>query len=317
MLQNFLRLVFAFSFLAVIPQTAFSAPPQAVLDLIARTYNPRIQAAESDVTTFLEVCRRINVELTAIDPVTMKPGKIRLTTFVRKLSESKAQDLKTVIVMPPTGGVNALDWGYAAHLCANGLRAAVITYWDFDTLNEIDMNMHDRGALRALSAVRHVIEYLAPKRPKQLGMLGTSVGAISSALVTGYERRVSAAALIVGGGGMPGIIAKSTESHLAKLREERMAHFQFESIDAYQNALGQAVKIEPLDFVNFSGKKNIWMMIATKDVTVPTENQWALYKAFGSQPGALQFEGDHLQTILRTSAVHPLTIVNFFKRVLE
>lgn len=306
-----------FALIILLSSSVFAAPPQAVLDLISRTYDPGIKSVETDETTLLELCRRVNVELTAIDPVTKKPGKIRLTTFVRKLSESKAKDLKTVIVMPPTGGVNALDWGYAAHLCANGMRAAVITYWDYDTLNEIDMNMHDRGALRALAAVRHVIEYLAPKRPKQLGMLGTSVGAISSALVTGYERRVSAAALIVGGAGMPEIIAKSTESHLSKLREERMAHYKFESVDAYQNALSQAVKIEPMDFVNYSGKKNIWMMVATKDDTVPTKNQWDLFKAYGSPQGSLQYPGDHLKTILRTSAVHPLTIVNYFKKVLE
>lgn len=306
-----------FVLIALLSSSVFAAPPQEVLDLISRTYDPRVSAVETDATTLLELCRRVNVELTAQDPVTMKPGKIKLTTFVRKFSENKAKELKTVIVMPPTGGVNALDWGYAAHLCANGIRAAVVTNWDFDTLNEMDMNMHDRGALRALAAVRHVIEYLAPRRPKQLGMLGTSVGAISSALIAGYDRRISAAALIVGGAGMPEVISRSTESHLTKLREERMAHYKFESVDAYQKALSQHIKIEPMDFVNFSGKKKIWMMIATNDSTVPTKNQWDLFKAFGSQPGSLQYPGDHLQTILRTSAVHTLSIVNYFKNILE
>jgi dienelactone hydrolase len=303
--------------ISLVCSSAFAQPPRAMLDLINRTYDPRISVTETEVTTLLEVCHRTNVELTAQDPVTLKPGKVKLTMFVRKFSEDKAPDLKTVIVMPPTGGVNALDWSYAALLCSNNFRVAVITNWDFDTFNEIDMGMHDRGALRALAAVRHSIEYLKPRRPNQLGILGTSVGAISAALVTGFEPRVSAAALIVGGAGLSEIIAQSDESHLAALRKARMEHFKFESLGSYQSALSQNIKIEPLDFAGYSGPKKVWMMIATKDTTVPTANQWKLFKAFGSQSGSLTFGGNHLETILHTSAVNGLTIVGYFKSVLQ
>lgn len=297
--------------------TAYAQPPQQVLDLINRTYNPAIQAQQTDITQWYDLCRRVEVVLTAQDPVTMKPGQIKLTTFVLKGSESVQSNLKTVVVMPPTGGVNALDWAYAARLCVSGLRAAVVTNWDFDTFNELDMDMHDRGALRALAAIRHSIEFLNPKRPKQLGIFGTSVGAISSAMATGYDARISAAALVVGGGGLREIIARSTEQHLSDLRQQRMAAFHLNSVDAYQQMLSPHIKIEPLDFIGMSGPKNIWMMIATKDDTVPTANQMKLYQAFGRPGNSLSYASDHLGTILYTSANEGGKIVDFFQRVLE
>lgn len=304
-------------FCITVGATAYAQPPQKILDLISRTYNPAIQSQQTDITQWYDLCHKEEVILTAQDPVTMKPGQVKFTTFVLKGSESRQRDLKSVIVMPPTGGVNVLDWAYAARLCVSGFRTAVVTNWDFDTFNELDMGMHDRGALRALAAIRHTIEFLNPKRPRQLGIFGTSVGAISSVMATGYDARISAAALIVGGGGLREIIARSTEQHLSDLRKQRMAAFNLTSVDAYQQMLSPHINIEPLDFIGLSGPKNIWMMIATKDDTVPTANQMKLYQAYGRPGNSLSYPSDHLGTILYTSANEGAKIINFFQRVLE
>jgi dienelactone hydrolase len=304
-------------FLISVCSAAYAQPPQAVLDLISRTYNPAIKAQQKDITKWSDFCRQVEVDLIAQDPVTLKPGHVKFTTFVLRGSESVQQNLKTVIVMPPTGGVNALDWAYASRLCLAGMRAAVVTKWDHDTFNELDMGMHDRGALRALAAVRHTIEFLKPTRPKQLGILGTSVGAITSSLATGYDARISAAALIVGGGGLREIIARSTEQHLSDLRKKRMAAYKLTSIDAYQQMLSPHINIDPIDFINFSGPKNIWMMIATDDLIVPTANQFQMYNAYGRPAGSLTYPSDHFKTILYTSLAQGGKIVEFFERVLE
>ena len=296
--------------------SALANPPAEVLNLIERTYNPNVKAVETDVTTLVDLCNRSDVQLTAQDPVTMKPGTVKLTLLSPRFSSEDRSDLRTVVIMPPTGGVNALDWAYAARICLSNYRVAVVTNWDFDTFNELDMNMHDRGALRALAAIRHTIEFLNPKRASQLGILGTSVGAISSILATGYEQRISAAALIVGGVGISEIIANSNESHLSKLRTDRMAQFKIASIKDYQKALADHCKIDPKDFINYSGRKNIWMMIGTKDDTVPTANQWEAFNLFG-QPASLMFPGNHLETITHTAFADTGAIIDFFNNVLR
>lgn len=296
--------------------SAWAQASTEVINLIEKTYNPAIESTSKDITTFVDLCHRTEIELIAQDPVSLKPGKVKFTQFIRKFSFGDPGDLKTVIVMPPTGGVNVLDWSYAARLCLNDFRVVVLTNWDFDTLNELDMNMHDRGALRALAAIRHTVEFLSPRRPNQIGILGTSVGAISSVLAIGYESRISAGALIVGGVGMPEIIANSTESHLTKLRNDRMAAYKFADVQSYQQALAAHVKIDPKDFINYSGPKNIWMMVATKDDTVPTKNQWELFKAYG-KPASLMYPDNHLETIKHTAFADTGTIIEYFKSVLK
>jgi dienelactone hydrolase len=287
---------------------AFAQPPQVVAELIARTYNPSVSSSEKIVSGLFDVCSKTAVEITAQDPVTLQPGKILIKMYSRK--GTIPTDLKTVIVMPPTGGENALDRGYAGTLCASGFRVALVEHWDSDTVAELDMDMHDRGALRALAAVRHVVAYLNPKRAGQLGILGTSVGAITSAMVLGAEPRISAGVLIVGGGGMVDVISASHEETLTKLREGRMKKFGFATQEDYKKALAPHIHIEPLDFIGDSGPKKVLMMVALKDVTVPTKNQYDLYHAFGDQE-LLTHDSDHIGTILYTYITEQVKILRF------
>ena len=52
------------------------------------------------------------------------------------------------------------------------------------------------------------------------------------------------------------------------------------------------------------------MMVALKDVTVPTKNQFALYHAYGDQ-SLMTHNGDHFGTIVYTFATEQLRILNF------
>ena len=296
----------------LIPQP--QKPSANILDRIEKSYTPKITAAETDITETFSVCQKKEVVLTTLDPVNQTPSDVKLTHYVRILADPS--QAKTVIIMPPTGGVTPLDHYYAERFCLAGFRIALVESWTSDTLAELDMDMHDRAALRALTAVRHTIEYLKPNRSSQIGILGTSVGAISSALALGYESRIAAGALIVGGGGMPEIIATSTEKTLSKLRSDRMTSLGITGIKDYEDQLRQHVHIEPLDFINLSGKKSVWMMIATKDITVPTKNQFDLYHAFGDQD-LLTYEDNHINTILYTAALHAPDIEKFFHEHLK
>lgn len=300
---------------ATLREATTVGPPADVLNLIGSTYDPTVSAVETDDTSTVSLCRETLVKITAKDPVTLDAREVGLRLYVRK-GTADAAKLKTVIVMPPTGGENVLDRNYARLLCIKGFRAALVEGWYGDTETSLDLAMHDRGALRMLAAVRHVIEYLKLEHAGQLGILGTSVGAISSVLVLGYEPRVAAAALIVGGGGLAEIIALSTEKGLTKLRAERLPGLGFVDTDAYRVALAAKVRIDPFDFIGYTGKKPVWMMVATKDTTVPTKNQWDLYHAYGDQE-LLTHDDDHINTIVYTAASKGLHITSFFAAQLK
>src|SRR6185369_6171429 len=116
------------------------------------------------------------------------------------------------LIVPPTGGENLVDQGWANFFCARGYRALILQHWDQDdAVTPLDLGMHDRGSLRALAAVRHAVEYAQDSGAASIGILGASVGAMTSAFAFGVEPRLRAAVLIVGGKAMPAIIARSTE----------------------------------------------------------------------------------------------------------
>jgi hypothetical protein len=197
--------------LATLAPSAFAGQPDAkVLALIEATYNPGISASTEADGFSLTGCAINQLVIRGKDPIT---GQDRLVQVKHYLPADGARldQSPSVLVLPPTGGENILDRGYANEICQQGLHALLVQSWENDTFVELDPAMHDRGALRALSAIRHVVEYLDVNRAPNIGILGTSVGAISATFAMGVEKRITAGALSVGGVGMSDIIAVSTE----------------------------------------------------------------------------------------------------------
>jgi hypothetical protein len=289
---------------------------------VAFDYQPDATAVVSGKTESaglngLITCDTTPLAISGLDPFTNAPRSIRVKNYVSNIGAALgAESLRTVLILPPTGGVNKIDIAYATALCFLNFRVVLIEGWDYDDVKSLDPDMHDQSARRALTAVRHVIETLHISRPHQLGILGTSVGAIEAALVLGVDPRVSAGALIVGGGNMVDILATSDQAQLAQLRSARMAASGIKTIDGYREALRPHIKIDPIDYAPGATGKKIWQLIATKDLTVPTADQLALQKAFGSQPATI-FDGDHFHAIIGAYMKHQKDIYDFFTQNLE
>jgi hypothetical protein len=294
--------------------SASALPPAAALARLEESFAPAMTATQAAAGRSLTLCPLTDLELAVEDPVTRSPGRVRARVY-EPLRQADRGLGRTVLVLPPTGGENVLDQGYANTLCANGFRAVIVQSWFRQTEARLDMGMHDEGAVRALSAIRHVLDWLDPSRPTQVGILGTSVGALSSALALGFDARLGSAVLIVGGVGMPEIIAATTEKGGAALREARMKAFGLETQADYLAALRERVTIDPADFAGFSGRKNVLAFVGTNDLTVPTANQRRLVKDFAAESD--EYAGDHTQTILHTFAWKRGKIVEFFGRTLR
>jgi hypothetical protein len=276
----------------VAPQ-ALAAPAQEVVDRLRDSFTPGFTAIEKSAGRSLNFCRLTDVRLETRDPVTREAGFVQLRIY-----HSRKESDRSVILLPPTGGENILDQGYANHLCSNGLNVAMLQTWHKQLEVTLDMGMHDNGAVRSLSAIRHTLDYLKPSRATQVGILGTSVGALSSSLALGFEPRLSAAVLIVGGTGFAEIVARSTEKGATSLREARMKEHGLRSVEEYVALLSRHVVIEPGDFAEFSGRKKVLAFVGTKDDTVPTRNQRDLVRTYGAESD--EYAGDHTQTILNT-----------------
>lgn len=295
---------------ASLTSSAVAAPPKQVLERLEKSFTPGFRLTENAAGRSLSFCRLTDVRLNTKDPVTGGEALVQ----VRMYHARKDSD-RTVILLPPTGGENILDQGYANHLCAAGLNVALLQTWDRQTEATLEPTMHDFGALRSLSAIRHVLDYLRPTRATQVGILGTSVGALSSSLALGFEPRLNTAVLIVGGLGFSEIVARSTEKGAAKLRDARMKTFGLRDLEDYVAFLSKHVVVEPGDFVGFSGKKKVLAFVGTADHTVPTRNQRTLVTAYGAESD--EYDGDHTQTILNTFTWKRGKIAAFFEESLR
>lgn len=294
---------------------AQARPAQIALDLLSKNYDPAISAQADPAENLDDACTKSFVRITGKDPLKLTPRPVTVDDYVPMNGQDPAS-LKSVLLLPPTGGENALDRNYALALCQAGFRVVLVKSWADDTLAELDLEMHDRGSIRMVTAVRHVVAWINPQRPKQLGVLGTSVGGISAALVLGYEPRLSAGFMIVAGAGMSRIIAHSTEATLSRLRDARMKEFGFKTADEYEAALARQLRIDPMDFVGYTGQKPVSIVIADADKTVLTETQLALWEAYG-RPTVLHYDANHMWTIIRMATFQRHRVVNFFNGALE
>jgi len=164
--------------------------------------------------------------------------------------------------------------------------------------------------------MRHTMDYINPIRPGQVGILGTSVGAMSAVLGMALDERISAGFFIVGGGGISQIIGESTEQTLAGLRQQRMEALGLKSVADYRAYLATKLFIDPLDFVHQLRHRPTSFVIATQDLTVPTATQEDLFRESGTRD-VLRLNGNHKDVIIKTSVFHKARVRRFFNKTLQ
>lgn len=287
--------------------------PQEIATAIEASYNSRIESEYLRRGRSLFGCVVEQIKILGQDPITLQQRVIDVSVYRARKSD---KEQKAVIILPPTGGVNILDRGYANELCSAGITTALISGWDHQNEVSLDFNMHNNGALRMLSATRNVVEFLAQENHQSIGILGTSVGAIGSTLIMQFESRISTAALIVGSARFADVIVDSDEAGTLSLRKKRMAIWGLKDDSDYRKAVREAVFIEPSKFMARLKNKKALVVSADADTTVSSAYQYELADAINANPH-LQLKGNHLQVIKQTFFSHRSKIVDFFLKNLS
>lgn len=293
--------------LSVIPLVVSATPHTELLQNIQSSYNPAIEFYRTDTSRSLYGCRIEDFQIVGMDPVNQQKRKVNVSIY-RSAGPGKK---KMVVILPPTGGVNILDRGYANEMCSLGLTVALVSGWDHQGERSLDFNMHNNGALRALVATRHVIEFLQTEAPDSVGILGTSIGAVAGVLVMAFEPRVSSAALIVGSARFADIVADSDEAGTSSLRQQRMSHLGLHSREQYRDAVRASIKIDPALFMNQITKRPVLVVSADADTTVPSQHQYEMANWLQAEKH-LQLRGDHRQVIKDSFFRYRKDIVGFF-----
>lgn len=217
---------------------------------------------------------------------------------------------KSVLILPPTGGVTFMDQSYASRLCSQGFRVRILERWTEDDEFSLDLGIHQRFYDRSQRAIKAAARDL----PKGfVGLLGTSVGGIFGALAIGSMPDIQAAFLITAGGPIHSIVARSAQGILIEAREKRMATHNFRSMEEYEAALQAKIHSNPLKPILNTKDKKLGLVIAQKDETVPTRFQEALATRWHPAK-IIRLPYGHIPAIVFTWLFHDAEIADFFRQ---
>ncbi len=239
-------------------------------------------------------------------PLTLGEGdfKVKISSYPRAASK------KHILIIPPTGGENFLDRSWARNFCAGGFNAHIIKHWTNDDEMAYDLGIHQRFYSRTQKAIGVVLEHL--KDATYIGMMGTSIGGIHTAMAMGIHDRINAAFVITAGADMPAMIANSDQEAMVNAWNRRKELLKIPDKETYINLLRERIEYEPLKLPRKFEGKDLGMIVAMSDTTVPTDNQLKL-KDHWKPKTVIEYSNNHFWGIVLSWLWDSGTVVKFFQ----
>lgn len=230
--------------------------------------------------------------------------KVQLSSYLL------ASSSKHVLIIPPTGGANFLDRNWAKNFCAAGFNAHIVEHWTDDAEMAYDLGIHQRFYSRTQKAIGIVLEHI--KDASYIGMMGTSIGGIHTAMAMGIHDRINAAFVITAGADMPAMIANSDQDLMVNAWNERKKLFNIPNKETYINLLREKIEYEPLKLPRKFEGKDLGMIVATSDTTVPYDNQIKL-KNHWKPKTLIEYSNNHFWGIVLSWLWDSKSVIKFFE----
>lgn len=230
--------------------------------------------------------------------------KVQLSSYLL------ASSSKHVLIIPPTGGANFLDRNWAKNFCAAGFNAHIVEHWTDDAELAYDLGIHQRFYSRTQKAIGIVLDHI--KEAKYIGMMGTSIGGIHTAMAMGIHDRINAAFVITAGADMPAMIANSDQGLMVNAWNKRKELYKIPNKETYINLLREKIEYEPLKLPRKFEGKDLGMIVATSDTTVPYANQLKL-KDHWKPKTVIEYSNNHFWGIVLSWLWDSGKVISFFE----
>ena len=234
-----------------------------------------------------------------------QPNQIEVEIYTDKPA-SEMTDM--VIVLPPTGGATYLENYYAKALAKRGFYVVKVLGWERPNNYDLDLNIHRKLLTKAHNVVETIVK--EENSFQSYSLLGTSLGGIHSSISLGQIDKIKTAVIITAGAPVSEVIANSTESGLSKIREKRFADLNLKNMEEYEEALRHTGIPNALDYEESLKKKNVFLVMALKDKSVPIKNQEMLLKAIEPKK-VLKYNSGHFWTIVKTWLFNSDEVISF------
>ncbi len=215
---------------------------------------------------------------------------------------------KSLLIFAPTGGTNYIDRSYAKRFCSEGYDVYIMNSWTGDHESFIDLEVHQALYTRAQKAISLTLDQV---KTDFVGLLGTSVGGLHAAVSASTQDRLNAVFVITAGAPITEVIVNSDQDAMVLAKQKRYVKYGFKSDADYLEALNKKFNMEPMLLGDGYKKKQLGMMIATEDTTVPISYQRQLQK-FWNPRVTLTYDNNHFWTIVKTWLFETEKLLEFF-----
>ncbi len=217
---------------------------------------------------------------------------------------------KALIILPPTGGVNLIDRSYARQFAKVGYDVFLLNSWTKPSEQPIDLELHQRFYSRAQQALSIALKQIPSHF---IGLLGTSVGALHASVAASTQPRIDAVFVIVGGTPISEVIVTSDQKAMQDLKAKRKIKYGFKNDEENIIAIDHAFQLEPTRLAQIFKNKDLGMVMALDDSTVPTKTQNQLRNLW--QPKVvINHSSSHFWGIIKAWWFNAEEIQNFFEQ---
>ncbi len=230
---------------------------------------------------------------------------VRWAKFDFYQAHGKPEDPRPAIVISPiTGGGYELSRWLANDLITHGYHAVIVKRPDdVKALRaRADLDAFETEMRNAVVARRRVIDWLQSRPevdPKKIGAYGVSLGGVVTAVLAAVEPRIVASVVVMGSGELPALICRSVEREPRRLAR---AHGVPENptpsdISAFEKHARPILQTDPQLLAKYADPREVLMVIARRDTSVPSDLQERLRDALGG-PETLSLPTGHFSSAM-------------------
>ncbi len=225
------------------------------------------------------------------------PFSEKVLTYELKFSWPQSTNpIPVVLTVPTIEGVSAVEKSIVQQMCKMNI-ATIIAHVNNEGVDtsEHGVLLADQQLIKGAVALRSLVNVLeqlprVENHPRiqnvlidknRIGLVGLSVGSVSSLLAMAVDDRFKSLFIMGAIGNVPFALAYSEQRKIKSLRNFQMKYQDFKNQEDYEFYLRTLVKSSPVELFSLLKKRNIYQVLIENDKTAPTDGQYEIKESIG------------------------------------
>jgi|GEM_PF-985728 len=207
-----------------------------------------------------------------------------------------------ILCLPIMDGKNKVAKIFANYLASKGYHAAIVhkqkdmykqlTADNYKTLLNLGLEQIVYNHMQAIDWLEDQPEIDRDR----IGVAGVSMGSIKALLLSAYDPRIKATFAALTGGDLPYILSRSDDGGVTRTRQAILANTGL-SLAELREDLRQRITHDPMLLAPYMDTREVMLILASLDTTVPFEKGQELRKALRG-PETVYLLGTHLSSVI-------------------